>query len=110
MRRGSACISDSGSTPSRMPMMPKNRPQAARLNATGKPISMNRIRPANMIGARFWAMNWIIVVLLRGSGLLVAFGQAPDLLGQFLLGGLGRTLHRGVGDQAAQEGNALDQF
>ena len=36
MRSGRACSSDSGSTPSSMPMKPKNRPQAPRLNATGK--------------------------------------------------------------------------
>jgi hypothetical protein len=35
-----------------MPMKAKNRPQAPRLNATGKPISRKQMSPANMIGAR----------------------------------------------------------
>ena len=53
MRSGSACSSASGSTPISTPTKPKNRPQAPRLKATGKPNSRKMIRPANMIGARF---------------------------------------------------------
>ena len=52
MRRcGSQAMTEAGNTPSSMPTKPNSRPQAPRLNATGKPSSRKTISPANMIGA-----------------------------------------------------------
>ena len=50
-RWGSQAMTEAGNTPSSMPMKPKNRPQAPRLKATGKPSSKKTISPANMMGA-----------------------------------------------------------
>src|SRR5690349_19500929 len=107
MRSGSACSSDSGSTFSSMPIRPKNRPQAPRLNATGKPSSRKTMRPANMIGARFWVRNSIACLRRCRSDLAFGFRQAADLLGEFLLGRLLALLQRRVLDQAHGEGDAL---
>src|SRR3990167_2708524 len=52
MRSGRACSRASGSAPSSMPMKAKNRPQAPRLNATGKPMSRKTISPARSEEAR----------------------------------------------------------
>jgi len=50
-RWGSQAITEEGKTPSSMPAKPNSRPQAPRLNATGKPSSRKAMSPANMIGA-----------------------------------------------------------
>ncbi len=50
-RCGSQAITDEGKTPSSIPRKPNSRPQAPRLNATGKPSSRKMIRPPNMTGA-----------------------------------------------------------
>ena len=50
-RCGSQAMTEAGNTPSSMPRKPKKRPQAPRLNATGKPSSKKTISPANMMGA-----------------------------------------------------------
>jgi hypothetical protein len=42
-----------GNRPAWMPMKPKKSPSAMSEKDTGKPISRNTIRPANMIGAMF---------------------------------------------------------
>ena len=52
-RSGMACSRASGKTLSSTPMKAKNRPQAPRLNATGKPSSRKKMSPTNMMGARF---------------------------------------------------------
>ena len=50
-RCGSQAMMEAGKTLSSMPSRPKNRPQAPRLNATGKPSSKKQISPANMNAA-----------------------------------------------------------
>ena len=45
-RNGSACRKSGSKWPVQMPTTPKNRPTAASEKATGKPISMKTIMPA----------------------------------------------------------------
>ena len=67
-RRGKACISDSGKMPNSMPTKPKNRPQAPRLKATGKPNSRKTISPANMMGAMLCIKNSMVFSWIRPRG------------------------------------------
>ena len=73
MRSGNACIRAGGRMPSSMPRKPKNRPQAPRLNATGKPSSRKAIRPPNMIGAKLERMKSMV----SGSGIRLSGGREP---------------------------------
>ena len=50
-RSGRLDRKSSENKPTSMPIKPKNKPSAMSENATGKPISRNTIRPANMTGA-----------------------------------------------------------
>ena len=65
IRKGKACSRAEGSTPSSIPMTAKNKPQAPKLNATGKPTSKNTISPQNMIGARLLAIMSILLCPCR---------------------------------------------
>ena len=58
-RSGRAWNSVGGNSPISMPISPKVSPVAARLKATGKPVSRNTSRPANSSGTKLWVMNSI---------------------------------------------------
>ncbi len=67
-----------GNQPISMAKKPLNRPRAASENATGKPISMITISPANMIGAKFsMCMGRVFLEKSGRSALFVDAFTAP---------------------------------
>ena len=74
-RSGSACNNDSGRMPSSMPTNPKNKPQAPKLKATGKPKSRKTISPPNMMGAMLLMRNSMCVSWVKPRRLWLLFLQ-----------------------------------
>ena len=110
MRSGRGLHERRGSRPSSMLRKPNASPQAARLNATGKPNSRNATSAQNMIGAMLVARKAIIDALRFARGLFLGFPLAQDRLRELELGRLVGRLQAGVRDQAREEGEALDEF
>ena len=108
MRNGKACNKASGKTPSSTPIKPKNKPQAPKLKATGKPSNKKTMRPTNMMGAKL-AMN-NSMVFLSDSGLLLRFGfsQFTDFFCQQFFGRLFIFFQGGVVDQTLKKRKAFD--
>ena len=52
MRKGSACTSCAGMTPSPMPTPANSKPHPASVNATGMPLNSSGTSTTNMSGAR----------------------------------------------------------
>ena len=110
MRKGRACNKGSGSTPSSIPTKPKNKPQAPKLKATGKPSNKKNISPKNMMGAKLLIKNSMVFLFV--SGLLLGFGlsQLADFFCQQLFSAFLVFFQGGVFYQALQKCHALDEL
>ena len=98
-----------GRMPSSMPTKPKNRPQAPRLNATGKPSSRKQDGARKHDGAMLLMRNCMVVC--PGSGVLgLGFGRQADGLASSSSAVMATALAVGSSIWAHEEGHTFDQF
>ena len=76
-RKGKAWNRLEGNKPSSIPMKPKNKPVAAKENATGKPTNKNTSKPVNMMGTKLLVTNSIMMRLLPDGLFLVRQCPGP---------------------------------